>query len=223
MISIRSGFWRNLVTGGLITFIPLVIFISYSYSVYRVPMEYKITFPASITYKINWNDIYRLQFPAEITQDTLAWLDYVLGELHAAGTDKVCLIISSYGGYVDDTIAMYDVIMRYRRTGMTIYTYAEGYAMSGGTILLMAGEKRFMSPNAILLIHHPYCPSFIPFWDIGTRKQIRESLDVSDGKMRGIYLLTTQNLEFLNLYDTTSQIWLTPEQAMKYGLIDGVI
>ena len=69
--------------------------------------------------------------------------------------DTIRLYINSPGGVVDDTLAIYDV-MQY--LGSEIETYCIGRAESGGAIVFMAGRKgkRFILPNAKVMIHQPF-------------------------------------------------------------------
>ena len=68
--------------------------------------------------------------------------------------EEVSLYINSPGGYVDQTLAIYDTILS---MGCPIATYCIGMAASGGAILLMAGTKgrRFILPNAKVMLHQP--------------------------------------------------------------------
>src|SRR5688572_18257150 len=63
--------------------------------------------------------------------------------------------INSPGGVVDDTLAMYDIM---RFLTCDIATYCIGRAESGGAIVFAAGKKgkRFILPNAKVMIHQPF-------------------------------------------------------------------
>ena len=65
------------------------------------------------------------------------------------------LYINSPGGVVDDTLAMYDIM---RFLTCDIATYCIGRAESGGAVVFMAGKKgkRFILPNAKVMIHQPF-------------------------------------------------------------------
>lgn len=60
------------------------------------------------------------------------------------------LHISSNGGEAFYSLLAYDVI---KRSKVPIYTIIEGAAVSGGTIMSVAGVKRLMTPNSMMLIH----------------------------------------------------------------------
>src|SRR5690349_24804868 len=63
--------------------------------------------------------------------------------------------INSPGGVVDDTLAMYDIM---KFLTCDIATYCIGRAESGGAVVFMAGKKgkRFILPNAKVMIHQPF-------------------------------------------------------------------
>lgn len=58
--------------------------------------------------------------------------------------------ISSYGGCVDSALNVIDHI---RACKFPVYTIIEGYTASSGTLMSVVGKKRFIRPNASMLIH----------------------------------------------------------------------
>ena len=65
------------------------------------------------------------------------------------------LYINIPGGVVDDTLAIYDIM---KFLTCDVATYCIGRAESGGAIVFMAGKKgkRFILPNAKVMIHQPF-------------------------------------------------------------------
>jgi ATP-dependent Clp protease protease subunit len=65
------------------------------------------------------------------------------------------LYINSPGGNVTDTLAVIDVM---RFLSCDVATYCIGECASGGAVILMAGKKgkRFILPNAKVMIHQPF-------------------------------------------------------------------
>ncbi|MFU8829728.1 MAG: ClpP family protease, partial [Phycisphaerales bacterium] len=96
---------------------------------------------------------------------------FLFGEIHQASAARVIMqmlylenlkkgqdinfYINSPGGVVDDTLAIYDTM---RFLSSKVATYCIGRAYSGASLLLAAGEKskRYMLPNAKVMIHQPY-------------------------------------------------------------------
>tara|TARA_X000000368_G_C22837268_1_gene626009 strand:+ start:167 stop:787 length:621 start_codon:yes stop_codon:yes gene_type:complete len=60
------------------------------------------------------------------------------------------LHIYSYGGDVFMGLSMYDFI---KENKIPIYTYIDGMIASSATFIFLAGKRRFMSENAMVLIH----------------------------------------------------------------------
>ena len=62
----------------------------------------------------------------------------------------IYLHISSHGGCVDSA---FNVVDHIRSSKYPVYTIIEGYTASSGTIISVVGKKRFIRPNASMLIH----------------------------------------------------------------------
>jgi ATP-dependent protease ClpP protease subunit len=62
----------------------------------------------------------------------------------------IYLHITSNGGDLFAGFLAYDAI---RNSKVPIYTVVDGYAVSSGSIMFMAGRKRFMTSNSYILIH----------------------------------------------------------------------
>jgi ATP-dependent Clp protease protease subunit len=62
----------------------------------------------------------------------------------------ILLNISSYGGSVYDGLGLYDMI---RKLPCPVYTHCEGYAMSMGLVLFVAGDVRTAEENSTFMAH----------------------------------------------------------------------
>ena len=135
---------------------------------------------------------------------------------------EIQVYINSPGGSVASGFAIYDT-MQYVRP--PISTVAVGRAASFGTMLLMGGAKgrRFALPNARIHLHQPLIAGRglqgqATDLDIHAREIIR---------LRGVLneLIsqhTGQPLERVEK-DTDRDFYMSPEEAIEYGLIDGMI
>ena len=156
--------------------------------------------------------------------DTLANLIVAqLIYLAAEDPDKeIQMYINSPGGQVASGFAIYDT-MQYVKPPVS--TVAVGRAASFGTILLMAGARgrRFALANTRIHMHQPLISGRglqgqatdldIHAREIIRLKQVLNQL-ISDH--------TGQPLERVER-DTDRDYYLSPEEAIEYGLIDGVI
>lgn len=99
-------------------------------------------------------------FHAEVNRGTIFQL---IGHLHAAQEASILmqfkysleevpvyLHINSFGGSVFDAMTAIDVIIASK---VPIYTIIEGATASAGTLMSVVGAKRYIRPNAYMLIH----------------------------------------------------------------------
>ena len=134
----------------------------------------------------------------------------------------ISLYINSPGGSVSAGFAIYDT-MQYVKA--PISTVAIGRAASFGTVILMAGDKgrRFALPNARIHMHQPLISGR------GLQGQAsdldihaREILRIKQVLNELIAKHTGQSIERVER-DTDRDYFLSPEEAIEYGLIDGMI
>lgn len=135
---------------------------------------------------------------------------------------EIQIYVNSPGGAVASGFAIYDT-MQYVKP--PISTVAVGRTASFGTVLLMAGSngKRFALPNTRIHLHQPLIAGRgltgqATDLDIHAREIVR----IKDELNRLISLHTGQPLERVER-DTDRDFYLSPEEAIEYGLIDGVI
>ena len=143
--------------------------------------------------------------------------------LAAEDADKeIQIYVNSPGGSVSAGFAIYDT-MQYVQA--PISTVCIGRAASFGTVILMAGAKgkRFSLPSATIHMHQPLIggkglQGQASDLDIHAREiiRIRAVLNELIAKHTG------QPLERVER-DTDRDIFLTPQEAKEYGLIDGII
>jgi ATP-dependent Clp protease protease subunit len=143
--------------------------------------------------------------------------------LAADDPDKeIQMYVNSPGGSVAPGFAIYDT-MQYVKA--PISTVALGRAASFGTILLMGGTKgrRFALPNARIHLHQPLIggrglTGQATDLDIHAREIVR----IKEELNRLIAHHTGQPLERIER-DTDRDYFLSPQEAIEYGLIDGII
>ena len=128
------------------------------------------------------------------------------------------LYINSPGGSVTAGLAIYDT-MRFVKPD--IVTTALGMAASMGQLLLTSGTKgkRYITPNARVLLHQPHGGFGGTASDI--RIQAEQSLHIKATMQRLIAEHTGQTLEQIEA-DSDRDRWFTAEQALAYGQIDHV-
>ena len=134
-------------------------------------------------------------------------------------TQDVNLYINSPGGLVDQTLAVYDTM---QFMGCEIATYCIGQAASGAAVILMAGTKgkRFILPNAKVMLHQPYGGITGQAEDI--RIQAEEVL--KDKKLINEILAkhTGQAIEKIE-QETERDRYMSATEAKEYGLVDEIL
>ena len=143
--------------------------------------------------------------------------------LESEDPDKeIFFYINSPGGSITDGMAIVDT-MNYIKCPVT--TVCVGLAASMGAVLLSAGEKgkRFAMPNSEVMIHQPL---------IGGGGLQGQATEI---KIHADHLVKTR--EKLNKFlsertgkpleqiekDTERDNYMTAEEALEYGLIDGIM
>jgi ATP-dependent Clp protease protease subunit len=131
----------------------------------------------------------------------------------------VALYINSPGGSVSAGLAIYDTMQFIRPD---ISTICVGQAASMGAVLLAGGSKgkRFCLPHSRVMIHQPLGGFQGQATDIEIHA--REILDARDRLNRILSLHTGQSIEKIR-QDTDRDNFMTGEQAIAYGLVDGVL
>jgi ATP-dependent Clp protease, protease subunit len=132
---------------------------------------------------------------------------------------EISFYIHSPGGSVTATLAIYDT-MQFIRPAVS--TLCLGQAASGGAILLAAGEKgkRYALPHSRIMTHQPYggLQGQASDLEIHAKEVLRQREELNNIIMRH----TGQNLRKIEK-DMERDLFMSPVQAVEYGLIDEVI
>jgi ATP-dependent Clp protease protease subunit len=140
--------------------------------------------------------------------------------LEAEDPEKdIQIYINSPGGVVTAALAIYDTMQFIKSKVSTICI---GQAASAAAVLLLAGEKgkRFILPNARVLLHQPsggFEGTAIDI-EIHTREMIR----IRDSLNSIISIHTGQEVKKVSR-DTERDFILTSEEAKQYGIVDEII
>ena len=163
----------------------------------------------------------RIIFIGQPIDDDLANLVVAqLMHLESDDPDKdIHLYINSPGGSLSAALAIYDAI---QFVAPEIATTCFGIAMSGGSLILAGGAegKRLALPNSRILIHQPSSGFQGQSSDIEIHA--REVLELRR-RTEEIYARHTgQTVERLH-DDMERDRFFSAEEAVDYGLVDGVI
>ncbi len=135
---------------------------------------------------------------------------------------EISLYINSPGGSITDGMGIVDT-MNYIKCPVS--TICVGLAASFGAVLLANGEKgkRFATPNAEILIHQPLIGGNGIAGQTTEIKIQAEHMIKTRAKLNKLLSdKTGQSIETIEK-DTERDHWMTAEEALKYGLIDGIM
>ncbi|HET6470628.1 MAG TPA: ATP-dependent Clp endopeptidase proteolytic subunit ClpP [Pseudomonadales bacterium] len=139
--------------------------------------------------------------------------------LESENPDKdIHLYINSPGGSVTAGMSIYDTMQFVR---CNVSTMCIGQAASMGAFLLAAGArgKRFALPNSRMMLHQPAGGSRGVAADIEI--QAREIL-LMRGRLNALLAEHTGQSQERITQDSDRDFWMSPDEAVSYGLVDVV-
>lgn len=135
---------------------------------------------------------------------------------------EIFLYINSPGGSVTDGLGIIDT-MNYIKCPVT--TICVGMAASMGALLLTSGTKgkRFATPNSEILIHQPLISGGgISGQTTEIKIHAEQMIKTRERINRIISQTTGKPIEQVEK-DTERDNYMTAEEALEYGLIDGIM
>ena len=134
-------------------------------------------------------------------------------------TQEIHFYISSPGGSVQDTLAIYDTMQFLE---CPVATYCIGMAASGGAILLAGGTKgkRFALPHAKVMVHQPWGQVGGQVSDIEI--QANEILKDRERLNQILAKHTGQSMEQIRK-ETERDRYFSGIEAKEFGLVDDVL
>ena len=174
------------------------------------------------------NQSNQVYFYSDVTRDSIYMLNRQLAEAekqirliqiqyNLAAVPPIDLFISSEGGEVYSSFTTVDRIVSSR---VPVDTYVEGIAASAATLISVVGRRRYMRKNANMLIHQVSSA----MW--GNYAQFQDeikNLDLIMSMIKKVYLKHTKLKEKELTAMLKHDLCLSPEECLKYGLIDEII
>ena len=173
------------------------------------------------------NDIYsrllqdRIIFLSDEVNDTTASL-VIAQLLFLDSVDKekdISFYINSPGGSISAGLAIYDTM---NMVHADVATFCIGMAASMGAFLLAGGAKgkRFILPNAEVMIHQPLGGAQGQASDI--KIQAEHMMKTKERMSRLLSENTGKDLATIER-DTERDNWMSAEEAVAYGLVDQIV
>ena len=155
-----------------------------------------------------------------ITEESARDVIMALLYLHSIKKEQdINLYINSRGGYIEETLAIYDTMCF---LSCDVATYCIGQAASGAAVILAAGSKskRFALPNAKVMLHQPYGGVTGQAEDI--RIQAEEILKAKRRLNEILSRHTGQPIEKIE-EETERDRFMDAPEAKEYGIVDEIL
>ena len=127
------------------------------------------------------------------------------------------LYLTTHGGIVHAAFAIVDTLLSMK---VPVHTIVSGYVASAGTLISLAGSKRFMTPNSFMMIHEirsgfwgKYSDARIEYENV--TKLMEHVIQYYLGKTQ----LTRERLTEMLRTDTD----MTAKECLELGLIDSIL
>lgn len=137
-------------------------------------------------------------------------------KLNSDNAIPIFLHINSFGGSVFDAFTAIDVI---KSCSIPIYTIIEGATASAGTLMSVVGKKRYIRPNAHMLIHQLSSG----FW--GKMNEIEDDFANNKHLMEKILDIYKKHASIprKELSDILKHdLWWDADKCIQYGLVDEI-
>lgn len=176
-----------------------------------------------------WRESNHVYFHADVTNEPVT---YLLKELRLAEHDikllrleyhlpddamPIWLHVNSYGGLVNEGLMLIDVI---RSMEVPVYSVIEGCAMSAGTFISGACQKRYIRPNAYTMIHQLSGVSW------GTYEQMKSGQEYTDKLMKSMinfYAALTRKPKKAIREMLKRDTFMTAQESIDFGLCQEII
>lgn len=168
-----------------------------------------------------WTDGH-LVFHGDVDEETVINAQYEIMATHRnIKPDKeLTLHLSSYGGGCYAGLALVGTIQQVRRDGRKVNAHVSGYAMSMGSLVLQACDRRTIDDNAWLMIHE------VNYWNEGKTSAHEDYLEHIKRLQDGLYAMyskrTGKPIEHYRKWLHKQDVYLTAAQALEHGLVDEV-
>lgn len=141
-----------------------------------------------------------------------------LDAIKALNVSEIDVLITSYGGYVDEALQIHDALKSHPAKVTTI---VQGFCASAATIVALAGDVRKISPNALFLIHK--CKTSVYGANENRLEEELEAQKVVNETILNMYRSvlkppkTEDDLIALFNANNGNGKWITAEEAIDFG------
>lgn len=192
----------------------------------EVPEVVKQPGPNDLSERMEFEELSKgvIRIDDAIDEFTTSELMRKINHITSNGIKKIVFFITSPGGSIYHSLALYDRIIALKNVGVRTEAYVEGMAASAASmIILQAIEKRYATPNSRFLIHEPR--RFLMFASERASEMQENTKEITvlseiiiNIMLKRCKLNKKKLLELINRKET----WLSSKEAKKIGLVDEI-
>lgn len=158
----------------------------------------------------------------EVNESTVEVWKQQLRRMARFGHKDILVELNTPGGSIVDGFALFDEIVRIRKSGVHVTIRVLGQAASMGAVILQAADKREIGENSLVMIHRA------AFGAIGKAYEIEDELEFVkklESQISGIFAKRSGRpvSDFVIFFDKRKDCWFTADEALLAGLVDEVI
>lgn len=162
----------------------------------------------------------------EITEETAYHLISSINAIiksDPTSIDPITLYVNSYGGDVFDMFWIIDTMENFAKKGLLINTIGCGKIMSAGAFITIGGTGvRLVHKHTSIMLHE--IQSMVGY---DNSSKIRDSIGHIDALEENIFkLISSKSKKPITFWKKElgyKDVYYTPEEAIKLGLIDGIV
>lgn len=165
---------------------------------------------------------------SKLIQDRIIFIDSVINSDLANGIiaqilylnsmnkkEPIHVYINTPGGSIIDGLAIYDIS---KIIEAPIRTICIGMAASMGAVLMLMGKERCALKHSRFMFHEASSGS------IGKLSDMKIDIQLADSLQSDIYNIIKNITSFTNIEELFKKdIWLKPEEALKYNVINKIL
>lgn len=160
-----------------------------------------------------------IQITGEIEENSsFDWLDAALTEMERDSRKKITIKINSPGGSVYEALAMVD---RIQQSKCHITTICYGHAMSAASLLLAAGNSRYIGKRSWVMYHQ------ISSGTHGTLSEVQEFVEQLNREMKlftsAMSEFTKKPIEFWESVAHKHDFFMNADECLEAGVVDGIL
>jgi ATP-dependent protease ClpP protease subunit len=141
----------------------------------------------------------------------------IISVMHDHAPTPILLYLTTNGGQIYSAFSVIDCI---QNLGVPVHTVVDGFVASAGTLISICGAKRYILPNAYMLIHELRSEFWGKMTDIEEEIQnLKKTMDHVMGIYTNHTKLKPNQLEKILKKDA---IW-NADECLTKGLVDGIL